>query len=77
MNVISAADALKGYPETVERWVNEGIIPAAKVERTWVMMTVHVMKYLEDQIIKQTAARRGVPLPANADGRGRGHRSTA
>lgn len=29
-------------------------------------MIVHVMAHLEDQIIKQTAARRGVPLPAEA-----------
>jgi excisionase family DNA binding protein len=76
MNVIEAAEALKVHPKTVERLINEGIIPAAKVGRAWVMMTVHVMKYLEDQIIKQTAERRGVPLPASAGGRRRGRRGT-
>lgn len=69
MSVIEAAEALKVHPKTVERLINEGVIPAAKVGRAWVMLTAHVMKYLEDQIIKQTAARRGVPLPANTGGR--------
>lgn len=70
MNVIEAAEALKVHPKTVEDLIRNGILPAAKIGRAWVMMTEHVMKYLEDQIIKQTAARRGVPLPANAGGRG-------
>lgn len=76
MNVIEAAETLKVHPKTVEDLIRNGILPAAKIGRAWVMMTEHVMTYLEDQIIKQTAARRGVPLPANAGGRGRGRRST-
>lgn len=62
LNVKQAAEVLKVHPNTVERLINDGTIPAAKIGRAWVMLKAHVMAYLEDQVMKQTAARRGVPL---------------
>lgn len=62
LNTTQAAEVLKVHPKTVEDLIHEGFIPAAKIGRAWVMMTAHVMKYLENQIIQQTAARRGLPV---------------
>lgn len=81
LNTTQAAEVLKVHPNTVESLINEGVIPAAKIGRAWVMMTEHVMKYLENQIIQQTAQRRGTPVAgstkAAARGRSRAASSTA
>lgn len=63
LNIAQAAEVLKVHPKTVEDLIRDGAIPAAKIGRAWVMMTAHVMKYLENEIIQQTAARRGTPAP--------------
>ncbi len=63
LNTTEAADLLKVHPNTVERLINDGVLPAAKVGRAWVMMRVHVLQYLESLIIQQTAERRGLPAP--------------
>lgn len=42
--------------------INDGTIPAAKIGRAYVMLKVHLMAYLEDQVVQQTAARRGIPF---------------
>lgn len=63
LNIQQAADVLKVHPKTVEDLIRDGTLPAAKIGRAWVMMTAHVMKYLENEIIQQTAARRGIPTP--------------
>lgn len=63
LNTTEAADLLKVHPKTVEDLIKQGLIPAAKVGRAWVMMRVHVLQYLESLIIQQTAERRGLPAP--------------
>ena len=50
---------LKVHHKTVEDLIGRGEIPAAKVGRAWVMLERDVMKYLEKQIIDQTAQRLG------------------
>lgn len=71
LNTTQAAEVLKVHPKTVEDLIHDGTLPAAKVGRSWVLMTDHVMQYLENQIIQQTAARRGLPPPTKAAARGR------
>ncbi|WP_398308338.1 helix-turn-helix domain-containing protein [Zoogloea sp.] len=62
LNVDEAADFLKVHTNTVLRLINDGTIPAAKIGRAYVMLKTDLMAYLEDQVIQQTAVRRGIPL---------------
>lgn len=63
LNTTEAADLLKVHPNTVERLINDGVIPAAKIGRAWVMLKAHVLQYLENKIIQETSVRRGMPAP--------------
>lgn len=67
LKLIEAADVLKVHPKTVEDLIRYGVIPAAKIGRSWVMLSTDVLRYVEDEIIRQTAERmrkpgQGVPL---------------
>lgn len=67
LTLTEAADVLKVHPKTVEDLIRDGVIPAAKIGRAWVMLSTDVLRYVEDEIIRQTAERmrksgRGVPL---------------
>lgn len=42
--------------------IRNGVLPAAKIGRAWVMLQRDVPAYVEQQIIKQTAERLGVPI---------------
>ena len=56
-----AADILKVHPKTMLEIIQSGAVPAAKVGRSYVMLTIDVLSYLEQLLIKQTADRmRGV-----------------
>ena len=57
---ISASEILNVHPNTVEKLIKKGAIPAAKVGRAWVMMTRDVLNYAEQQIMAQTSARLGL-----------------
>lgn len=61
VDVIGAADMLKVHPKTVTDLIGQGAIPAAKVGRAYVMLTRDVLKHIEQQIIRQTAARMRSP----------------
>lgn len=60
VNTIGAAEILCVHPKTVEDLIRDGRIPAAKVGRSWVMMTRDVLAYAEKAITEQTAKRLGV-----------------
>lgn len=67
LTLIEAADVLKVHPKTVEDLIRDGVIPAAKIGRSWVMLGTEVLRHVEDEIIRQTAQRmrtpgRGMPL---------------
>lgn len=57
VNIEEAAALLKVHPETCLTMVRAGKIPAAKVGRSWVMMTQDVLTYIQQQIIDQTGER--------------------
>lgn len=58
-NVPQAAEILKVHENRVMQLIDRGELPAAKIGRAWVMMERDVLKYLENQILRQTAARLG------------------
>jgi excisionase family DNA binding protein len=57
LNVTEAADILEVHPKTVEDLIRDGIIPAGKVGRSWVMMKKDVVAHVEKVIMAQTADR--------------------
>lgn len=73
LGIKEAADLMNVHPKTVEELIHVGIIPAAKIGRAWVMLTVDVLKHIENEIIRQTAARIGKPALSNTRTRRRGH----
>lgn len=61
-----AAALMKVHPKTVTDHINSGALPAAKIGRSYVMLTKDVMALIERHIAQQTAERmRRVTLPAN------------
>ncbi len=54
-----AAHMLKVHYETVLDLIAKGTLPAAKVGRTYVMMTQDVIDYVQKSIEQQTAERMG------------------
>lgn len=61
LSVPEAATLLKVHPKTVEGLISANAFPAAKIGRAWVMLEKDVLKYLEQEIIKQTCQRMGLP----------------
>ena len=61
VDINGAADLMKVHPKTVLGLISTGAIPAAKVGRSYVMMTKDVLAHIEQIIVKQTAARLGIP----------------
>ncbi|TXD58910.1 helix-turn-helix domain-containing protein [Ralstonia sp. TCR112] len=57
VGVLGAAEIMRVHPKTVEDMIRAGTIPAAKVGRSWVMLTRDVMAYVERQIMEQTSKR--------------------
>lgn len=58
LNTDRAAERLNCDPKIVEQLFRKGIIPAAKIGRSWVAREVDVDEYLAEQIRIQTEARR-------------------
>ena len=50
---------MKVHPQTVLDKIATGELPAAKMGRSYVLMTKTVLDHIEAQIIKQMAARLG------------------
>ena len=62
MSITAAAERMCVHANTVLKLIADGEIPAAKIGRAWVMLESDVMNYIEQQIVRQTAERRGIPL---------------
>ncbi len=61
LNITEAAELLKVHPKTVLELIGSGALPAARIGRAYVMLTKDVLAHIERAIVKQTAARMGVP----------------
>lgn len=57
VGVMGAAELMRVHPNRVLELIAAGALPAAKVGRSWVMMTRDVLNYIEKQIIDQTGER--------------------
>lgn len=63
LNVKEAADMLCVHPNTVFKLIDDCVIPAARIGRAYVLLEKHVLDYLENQVVIQTAKRMGLPQP--------------
>ena len=55
--VQAAADLLNIHSSTVEKLIHDGVLPAGKVGRAYVILTKDVLGHAERVILKQTAER--------------------
>jgi excisionase family DNA binding protein len=62
VNVPRAAELLCVHANTVLKLIEAGALPAAKIGRAYVLLERDVLQYAEDEIIRQTSARMGLPL---------------
>ncbi len=62
VDINGAADLMKVHPKTVADLIHAGAIPAAKMGRSWVMLTRDVVMHIENAISQQTAQRMGKPV---------------
>ena len=56
-NVEQAAELLHVHPKTVSKMIHTGELPAAKVGRSYVMLTRDLIDYVSNQINQQTTER--------------------
>lgn len=61
LTIVEAADILKVHPNTVQDLISKGHLPSAKIGRAHVIMTHHVVAYIEAQVTQQTNVRMGAP----------------
>lgn len=61
VDINGAADLLKVHPKTVLDLIGAGALPAAKIGRSYVLMTKDVVNYIEVQLVRQMAERMGGP----------------
>lgn len=61
LTLIGAADRMNIHPKTLQDLIHKGKIPAAKIGRAFVLLEKDVMDYIEQQVVAQTAERRGLP----------------
>jgi excisionase family DNA binding protein len=57
VDITGAADILKVHTKTVLDLINQGALPAARVGRAYVLLTKDVLNHVEQQVMRQTAAR--------------------
>lgn len=69
VDVPGAAELLKIHPETVKKMIHKGELPAAQVGRAYVMMTKDVLNFIENAVIRETAARMRRPSKSPKPGR--------
>lgn len=62
MTTAEAAETMNVHHKTVEDLIHAGVLPAGKLGRAWVLKTSDVLKYVDQEIQRQTADRlRGLP----------------
>ncbi|MFS2204081.1 helix-turn-helix domain-containing protein [Variovorax sp. Varisp36] len=59
VDVRGAADLMKVHPKTVLDLIGAGALPAGRVGRAYVLLTRDVMRFIEQQVARQTAERMG------------------
>ncbi len=65
LNVSQASELMQIHPKTTLELIASGAIRAGKIGRAYVMLRSDVMRYVEDQIARQTQLRmRGITGPA-------------
>ena len=57
LSVAQAAELMKVHKDTLLDMIHAGVIPAAKIGRSYVMLENDVMNYITSQIKTQTAQR--------------------
>ena len=62
VDIHGAAALLKVHAQTVLDMIGEGLLPAARVGRAYVLLERDVLQYIENQIVRQTAERMKRPL---------------
>lgn len=55
-----AADFLMVSTDTLGDMAANGIVPAAKIGRSWIFTDEHLENYVRDEVVKQTSLRRGI-----------------
>lgn len=58
LNIQEVAAHLKVHPKTAEKMARDGVIPAAKIGRAYVVMMEDLDRFMRDRIREQTKARR-------------------
>jgi excisionase family DNA binding protein len=61
VDIHGAAEILKVHPKTVLDLIAQGVLPACKVGRAWVLLTRDVLRYVEESIARAMAARFRAP----------------
>lgn len=56
-DLAQAAHLMKAHEETVAKMIGDGVIPAAKIGRAWVMLERDILEHIELEVRTQTAAR--------------------
>ena len=76
-----AADFLRVSTDTLGDMAATGVVPAAKIGRSWIFTDEHLESYVRDEVVKQTSLRRGIsqegtrrPKAPSAHGRTSGKR---
>lgn len=67
LDIPSASTLMCVHPRTTLDLISQGVLPAGKVGRSYVLLYKDVMAHIERVIVKQTAERMGgVPLAKRA-----------
>lgn len=61
VNLVGAADLMKVHPQTVRDMIIDGVLPAAQIGRSYVLLVKDVMAYIESEVVRQTAERMRSP----------------
>lgn len=59
VSIKEAAELMVVHPKTVLDLIAQGVLPAARIGRAFVLMKHDVVNYVEAQIVRQTAERMG------------------
>lgn len=72
VDIRGAAALMMVHPQTVLDMIARGELPAAQIGRSYVLLTSDVLRFVEEAIVRQTAARMRAPLrPADLGPQGR------
>lgn len=77
VDVIGAAALMKVHPQTVLDMIAAGKLRAGQIGRSYVLMTKDVLQVIEENIVRETAARMRAPLRPSETKTTRRGRTTA